>query len=43
MPYRVFSQLMDGGITEVDRYADTGDKVGLERAEILYPELDGDE
>jgi hypothetical protein len=40
MPYGVYSTLVDGGVTEVDRYADSGDRVGLERTSVLFPELE---
>jgi hypothetical protein len=39
-PYGIYNVLAEGGHTELDEYLDTGSKVGLQRAETLFPELE---
>lgn len=38
-PYGGYNSLADGGTTDLDEYLKTGSKVGLQRVETLFPEL----
>jgi hypothetical protein len=39
-PYGVYNVLNEGGHTELDEYMETGSKLGLERVETLFTELE---
>lgn len=39
-PFGIYNPLLEGGSTEYDSYLSTGSKVGLQRVDTLYPELE---
>jgi len=41
-PYGVYNVMDQGGMTDMDEYVMTGNRVGLERIKTLYPELEED-
>lgn len=38
-PYNVYNPMLEGGVSDVDDYLDTGNEVGLAPIENLFPEL----
>jgi hypothetical protein len=41
-PYGIYNPLLEGAPTDLDRLVDRNDMTGLERVQVLYPELEAD-
>lgn len=40
-PYGIYNPMDEGGSSELDHYIDSGDEIGLQRTDNLFPELPG--